>query len=310
MATRRSAQFIGSDEPILGRCGEVVNAYGFGDRVRYCRRWPLIGTKKCDDHGGLEERALLPPPNFDLTPHAEIVIYALYDSGLPDIPRYVGKVIQSRYRKRLGEHLSDALRRQESRKAEWIRSVQLAGRQVLQRIIDFAVTESEADLKEEGFIRSWMTVHNLTNVRNGGEGQIGFRHSPETRRRMSVSHQGLKYTMETRAKVSAAGKGRPVSLETRSKISAARIGRPLSIEHRAAIKHHRNAEFRAAFVLVMECLGRESPATSERLQSMASCSHHVLMRVLNEAIKDGNVVVTGATSDRLVWRVDHSVATL
>jgi hypothetical protein len=51
--------------------------------------------------------------------------------------------------------------------------------------------------------------------------RIGFKHSPETRARISASHIGRKHSPESRAKISAANKGRqnpPLSLEQRAKL--------------------------------------------------------------------------------------------
>lgn len=62
----------------------------------------------------------------------------------------------------------------------------------------------------------------------------GFRHSPETRAKMSASHKRRKLSPEYRANISAL-KGKKVSLETRAKMSAAKKGKKLSPEHCANI---------------------------------------------------------------------------
>lgn len=75
--------------------------------------------------------------------------------------------------------------------------------------------------------------------------QLGYRHSDETRRRMSQSRPkdfspmtGKTHTAETRARISASRKGKgggPRSPERLAKIGAAHKGRPKSAEHRAKI---------------------------------------------------------------------------
>ncbi len=63
----------------------------------------------------------------------------------------------------------------------------------------------------------------------------GKKPSTETRAKISAAHKGKKLSEETRAKLSAAHKGKKFSAETRAKLSAANKGKKLSEEHRAKI---------------------------------------------------------------------------
>ena len=63
---------------------------------------------------------------------------------------------------------------------------------------------------------------------------LGFKHSRETREKMSASHSGFKPTPEHRAKLSTAHRGRRNSPEARAKMSIAALKRaPASEETRA-----------------------------------------------------------------------------
>lgn len=67
---------------------------------------------------------------------------------------------------------------------------------------------------------------------------LGFKHSPETRAKISAANKGRKNpppSPETRAKISAAGKGRKCSPETLARMSAAQKGHAVSWEARAKI---------------------------------------------------------------------------
>ena len=59
----------------------------------------------------------------------------------------------------------------------------------------------------------------LFNFIKGGDGIKGFRHSEESRRKLSESHKGKVCSVETRRKIGEANKGKSPSQETRKKMS-------------------------------------------------------------------------------------------
>lgn len=59
----------------------------------------------------------------------------------------------------------------------------------------------------------------LVNATNGGEGLSGFKHSEETKKKISVSQSGKIFTAEHRLKLSITSSGRFVSDETKKKHS-------------------------------------------------------------------------------------------
>jgi group I intron endonuclease len=79
---------------------------------------------------------------------------------------------------------------------------------------------AEAGIVTEEFIKRSDTY----NVKVGGEGGVGLKHTEETRAKMSASKKGTTATDETKAKMSAALKGRIFTEDTRAKLSVAAKG--------------------------------------------------------------------------------------
>lgn len=111
-------------------------------------------------------------------------IYALLDPTTGEC-RYVGKT-KARPERRLAQHISDARRRKFEAlpRFRWIKALQPLAPRIL--VLEECVRcwrEAEAEwiavLRREGA--------RLLNCTNGGEGIDGFRHSTETRARMSAS---------------------------------------------------------------------------------------------------------------------------
>lgn len=73
----------------------------------------------------------------------------------------------------------------------------------------------------------------LVNLTDGGEGPTGFKHSPETRARMSLAQKGRTISEEGRRNMGLVRIGHTTSAETREKISAAQRGDKCSAELRA-----------------------------------------------------------------------------
>lgn len=86
------------------------------------------------------------------------------------------------------------------------------------------------------------------NMTDGGEGSLGYKHTPEALKKMGTVHRGQKHhtqphSAEAKAKMSAAATGRKLSEATKAKIGAASrgnkyaLGRKLSDEHKQAISN-------------------------------------------------------------------------
>ena len=158
------------------------------------------------------------------------------------------------------------------------------------RVLRSGLTRSQAWEWEKYFIahygRKDISTGILRNQSDGGEGNNGYRHTPETKQRVSNSMKGRRQTQEWIEKRTSQIKGKnngmfgkrhteearkkmsetrtgmkrgPMSPEARAKISQARLGRPnpaaahpLSEEHRKALsrggleRHRKAREARAA----------------------------------------------------------------
>lgn len=88
-------------------------------------------------------------------------------------------------------------------------------------------TFDEAKIAERILIAMLNPAFNITA---GGDGMLGYRHTAESRARMSAARKGkqpttlgLKASPETRAKMSASATGKPKSAEWRAKIAAGNL---------------------------------------------------------------------------------------
>ena len=98
------------------------------------------------------------------------------------------------------------------------------------------VSEEDAFHWEKELIGLYHPKGNLTQ---GGEGVSGYKHTPETRRKMSEARKGKPLSDETRCKMSEVKKGKPLSDEHKRKMSEAQkgeknhnFGKPFTEEHK------------------------------------------------------------------------------
>lgn len=186
------------------------------------------------------------------------LIYALCDPYTEEI-RYVGKA--KRPTDRLSMHVGNAKRGFKTHVARWIRL--LPGRPLMLRLA--IVPDDYASEMERRTIAHFRAKgYRLTNLTDGGEGNLGWHPSAETRARQSSSQKGriplvknalgFRHGPEARARMSAAQKRKATwytpSIEARYKMGAATRGRTISPEIRAKISatlmgHGHSSETRA-----------------------------------------------------------------
>lgn len=203
-------------------------------------------------------------PAVEFMSDRPVRIYGLFDPRQPSAIRYVGKTLFP-LKNRVSEHISHRKRRISSPKNCWIEHLAKDGLRPGVTLIDLC-SESQWEDREAfwiGYFRGG--EKRLLNVTDGGDTgpcMKGYRHTPESRAKISEAGRGRKAsaysiertrernrervcTPEIRAKLSAYGKtrtdwhkgleaarkanlGRPCSEETKRKISAAQKGKPRS----------------------------------------------------------------------------------
>lgn len=182
---------------------------------------------------------------------SRFLIYGLADPRNGQL-RYVGKSTSGLLRPRSHASPSNLRRSGNRHSANWIR--QLQGLGLKYEVVIIEETQEKAGLAEQE--KFWIAYFrfvgcDLTNATAGGEGAVGYRHTVESRAKISAVHKGKKKgnvsaetrrnmavaqqsrSPETRARISAAKKGHTVSTETRARIAMANKGKEPSQEARA-----------------------------------------------------------------------------
>src|ERR1039458_152469 len=93
----------------------------------------------------------------------------------------------------------------------------------------------ELNLFERLFIGIFKGIGKVYNCTDGGEGSVGFKHSPESKEKMRVKQLKQNLSDETIQRMSESAKKRIASIETRKKMSIAGLGRKFSEEWKAKI---------------------------------------------------------------------------
>lgn len=107
-------------------------------------------------------------------------------------------------------------------------------------IIKEGLTKEEANLLEISLIKEYKKLGLSYNITDGGEGAPGYRHSEETRQKMSIKGKGRKMPEHVKLIVSTRFKGIPLTEEHKLKISIALQGKPKSGEAKLKMKLNHN----------------------------------------------------------------------
>lgn len=188
------------------------------------------------------------------------IIYGLFDPRSPLMLyncRYIGQTIQSSTERR-GQHITDSRSGKQRYVHKWIRKMESDGVSPVIVIID-RFDDNDYDAID-GAERFWIAKGRgdgwrLTNHNDGGRGNRGYKHTEETkakiseahtgrklptrseewRRKQSEAHAGKKRSPESIAKAAESNRGRKRSPETRKAISDGNMGRTVSDETRQKI---------------------------------------------------------------------------
>lgn len=152
--------------------------------------------------------------------------------------QYVGQTIniEDRYK----QHRKDSKNKDKKPNSIFYRAIRKYGFDNF----DFKVIETDIDIseiheREKFWIKELNTMKpNGYNLTEGGEGTFGYRHTEESKKKMSEMKKGVPAkpkSEETRRKLSEANRGKKLSEETKIKIGNANRGRKLTDEHKKRI---------------------------------------------------------------------------
>lgn len=165
-----------------------------------------------------------------------VIVYTLSDPRLSlddeRAIRYVG--LTTRPRERFRQHLSESrCGKKHLWKSRWVRELLASGLEPVMTIVA-TVPLPEAKERERELIAEYRSRGiKITNLVDGGEGTVGWKHTPEALAKMSAIHTGKTVSAEARARLSAAHRGRKQSAELVAKRAAAHQGMVRSPEARA-----------------------------------------------------------------------------
>lgn len=176
------------------------------------------------------------------------VIYSLIDPCSGEV-RYIGWT--TRPRSRLHVHLSNARRGETYYVSRWIARLLSEDKQPIMQIIATGKGAGYAEAEQQWIARYRAWGCRLTNLTDGGDGAIGYRHSAKSKERMSSAKKGkpvsdasrrnlekgwtTALSPEVRAKIGRAQRGKVVSAETRAKLRTINLGKHHSDKTKAII---------------------------------------------------------------------------
>jgi hypothetical protein len=176
------------------------------------------------------------------------IIYGLFDPrdavDLQDC-RYVGQTIHTA-NERLAEHLTTASSGTRRHVYNWIRKVRRACETptiIVIEDIDDDVHDDVLGILVDDAERDWIAIGRqlgwkLTNQNDGGRGNRGYKHTAETKAKISAIHTGRKMPPRSddwRRKISEANTGRKQSPEHVAQRAEANRGKRRTPEQRARI---------------------------------------------------------------------------
>lgn len=151
-----------------------------------------------------------------------IYIYALVDPRSNE-PRYVGWTINPL--RRLHEHIQRSVRKEDTYKARWIRSLLKAELEPMMLLLEWSDNEEIKNHESEWIAHFSYIGFKLTNATEGGDGILGYHHTPESIKKFSSKLRNVPKSLEHRLRLSISRTGQKLSSATKAKMSQVRTGK-------------------------------------------------------------------------------------
>jgi len=149
-------------------------------------------------------------------------IYVLIDP-ITNENRYVG-FTSEKLEKRLNRHIQLARQHRKDWVHNWIYQLLSKNKKPTISLLEIVKEQDDWQDRERFWIQRGRELGwKLTNLTIGGEGSIGFKHSLETKQKLSDIARNR--SSEINNKISNANKGKKASEETRQKMSNSRLGK-------------------------------------------------------------------------------------
>ena len=167
----------------------------------------------------------------------EVKIYGLINPEQPDIIRYVGKTNRT-INERLYRHVYLSKKGVKRPVNLWIKKLLDEGKRP--QIIELEITNEKNWVNREIFwISHYRNKYNLLNLSDGGESNLNYKPTEETRKKISESNKGKhgywkgkKFSETHKSKIKNKVVGRKHSESTKQNISKSLVGKKFSEEHR------------------------------------------------------------------------------
>lgn len=199
-------------------------------------------------------------------------VYVLVDPRTGDL-RYVGWTTRTLHQ-RLMSHLRD---KDDNNRTRWIQALLKRGTRPVIRLVQ-QVLVADGPVAE----RYWISFFRadgcvLVNGTDGGDGTVGWTHSPEARTKIGAAHRGKTLSVAHRTRLREAHVGKFLSQAQRAALSTAHTGKVFTAAHRANIAAAKQGKQRSAVTIAKmraSVTGRKASLETRRKISEANKARH------------------------------------